>query len=222
MLTPRRRTTVAVFGALFLWGAIAAWAVDASTLAQVRKIDASTPRDVQFALAVSAGPPISDKATVYVLGPQGYEVARQGTNGFSCILERQSVDTVVPVCYDAEGTATLIPVDEFIEHERARGQADANIAKAVADGYRTGQFKAPRKGGIAYMLSDYNWLIDPKTKKVTHFPGHLMFYAPNATAEDVGRGPGAPDLTDPGQPDNFLVVVPAPSPHSGGDHQSGR
>jgi len=97
MSTPRRRTTVAVFGALFLWGAIAGWAVDASTLAEVRKIDASTPRDVQFALAVSAVPPIGDKATVYVLGPQGYEVARQGTNGFSCILERQSVATVVPI-----------------------------------------------------------------------------------------------------------------------------
>src|SRR5215471_18103475 len=74
MLTQRRRTIAAVFGALFLWGAIAAWAVDAKTRAQVRKIDASTPRDVQIAIALSAGPPISDKATVYVLGPQGYEV----------------------------------------------------------------------------------------------------------------------------------------------------
>lgn len=219
MLTPRRRTTFAVFGALFLWGAIAAWAVDASALAQVRTIDASTPRDIQFAIAVSAGPPISDKATVYVLGPQGYEVARQGTNGFSCIVERQPINTMAPVCYDAEGTATLIPVDEFIERERARGQSDTDIAKAVGDGYRTGQFKAPRKGGIAYMLSDYNWLRDPKTKKVTNFPGHVMFYAPNATADDVGRGPGTPDLTDPGQPDNMLAVIPAPRHHGGGDQQ---
>ncbi|HEY0781504.1 MAG TPA: hypothetical protein VGE98_03550 [Thermoanaerobaculia bacterium] len=219
MLPQRRRTTFAVSGALFLCGAVAAWAVDASTLAQVRKIDATTPRDVQIAIAVSAGPPISDKATVYVLGPQGYEVARQGTNGFSCLVERQPIDTVAPVCYDAEGTATLIPVDEFIERERARGRADADIAKAVTEGYRTGQFKAPRKGGIAYMLSDYNWLVDPKTKKMNHFPGHLMFYAPNATADDVGHGPGAPILTDPGQPDNFLVVVPAASHHAGGDHQ---
>lgn len=219
MSTQRSRTTVAVFGSLFVSGAMAAWAVDANTLAQVRKIDASTPRDVQFAIAVSAGPPIADKATVYVLGPQGYEVARQGTNGFSCIVERQPINAVAPVCYDAEGTATLIPVDEFIERERARGQADADIAKAVADGYRTGQFKAPRKGGIAYMLSDYNWLVDPQTKKMIHFPGHLMFYAPNATAEDIGSGPGAPILTDPGQPDNFLAVVPSPHRHTGGDQQ---
>src|SRR5580700_4070215 len=49
-----------------------------------RVYDASMPRDQQITLAESAAPAeVSSKATVYVLGPKGYEKAREGTNGFS-------------------------------------------------------------------------------------------------------------------------------------------
>jgi hypothetical protein len=218
MLTQPRVQAVALLGTISLFAAVAARGVDPADLARVRRIDASTPKDVQIALALSAGPPVSKAATVYVIGPKGYEKAQAGTNGFTCLVERQPIVTVCPICYDAEGTATLVPVDLFVESERARGQEDASIGKAIAEGYKSGLYKAPRKGGIAYMLSDYNYLIDPPTKKVIHVPGHVMFYAPYATADDVGRGPGTPDLTDPGQPDNCMAVTPAPSPHADRDH----
>jgi hypothetical protein len=65
------------------------------------------------------------------------------------------------------------------------------------------------------MMSANNYLVDPESREIIHFPGHLMFYAPNLTAADVGDGPGAPLMTNPGHPDNMMVVVPASShPHS--------
>ena len=207
MLSSSRAQAVIV-GTLSLFAATAAWAVDPAVLAQVRRVDASTPKDVQIALALSAGPPVADAATVYIIGSKGYEKAQEGSNGFTCLVEHGAKNPIVPVCYDAEGTATLVPVDLYIESERAQGHADKDIAKAIEDGYKSGLYVAPRKGGIAYMLSPYNYLYDKQAKQVKVVAAHVMFYAPYATADSLGHGFGVPDLTDPGQPDNCYAIVP--------------
>ena len=56
---------------------------------EVHLVTASTPRERQIDLALSAAPTeVSSKAAVYILGPKGYEKVREGTNGFSCLIER--------------------------------------------------------------------------------------------------------------------------------------
>jgi hypothetical protein len=181
-----------------------------SELDAIRRIDASTPQAVQIALAMSAGPPVSQSASIYVLGPRGYVRARKGTNGFSCLVTRERTDTLEPECFDAEGSATTLRVRLFVEEQRALGRDDARIERDVEAGYRAGRFHAPRKPGLVYMLSDHNYVLDPEAGKVIHFPGHLMFYAPYATEKDVGSGPGAPYLVHPGHADTLMIVVPAP------------
>ena len=191
--------------------------VDGSTLAALRKIDAQTPPEVQMALALSAGPPVADNATVYVLGPKGYSKLREGSNGFSCIVQRQRLDEIAPQCFDAEGSATTLQVFLFVEEQRALGVEDAEIQKAVAAGYKAGRFKPPGKPGLVYMLSPYNYLWDPDGKKIVHFPGHLMFYAPYTTSREVGTGPSAPYVVNPGKPDALMIVIPRDS-SQGGTH----
>ena len=177
---------------------------------ELTKLDAITPREVQIRIARSAAPKeISDKADIYVLGKNGYELAEKGSNGFTCAVERERVDTMEPECYDREGSGTTFQVRKFVEQQRAAGASEEKIEKAVAAGYKTGRFKAPTKPGIVYMMSDSNHVFDPDSKKVIHFPGHLMFYAPYATAETVGSGEGAPYIVHPGKPDALLIVVPA-------------
>ncbi|HMF07272.1 MAG TPA: hypothetical protein VKE72_09715, partial [Methylocella sp.] len=53
------------------------------------------PRDLEIQLALSALPPhLRDNATVYVLNPDmGFEVARNGTNGFHALVARPFNDT---------------------------------------------------------------------------------------------------------------------------------
>jgi hypothetical protein len=216
MLRRSHAVTLASVGALLLCGGTAVFGVDAATLEKVRTITPTTPKEVQMAIALAAGPPVADGATVYVLGAQGYEVARQGTNGFSCIIERVPETTMAPMCYDAEGSATTLQVTLFLESEKAKGTAWKQIVNDINEGYKSGRFKAPQKPGVTYMLSAYNWVPDPKTKAPIHFPGHVMFYAPYAKAANVGTGPGAPDLTDPGEPDNMMVIVPAADAHNHG------
>ena len=174
----------------------------------VTRVDAATPAAVQVALAESAGPPVAAGATILIIGPRGYVTAREGRNGFTCLISRQRPDTLEPECFDAVGTAAVVPVRIFVEEQRAAGVADARIEALVEAGYRDGRFKAPAKAGLVYMLSDHNYVFDPERGKVIHFPGHLMFYAPYATEKDVGSGPGAPYLVAPGTPHALMIVVP--------------
>jgi hypothetical protein len=172
-------------------------------------IDASTPRDIQIRLAKSAAPAdISDHATLMVLGKNGYETAVSGSNGFTCLVLRQRLDTLEPECYDAEGSRTTLHADLFIEEQRAKGVAEDVIEKAVDAGYQSGRFKAPAKSGIVYMLSPHTRVYDPELKKVIAVSGHLMFYAPYATAQTVGSGKGAPYIANPGKPSALMIVVP--------------
>jgi hypothetical protein len=188
---------------------LAGQAAPGARLDGIKTVDARTPPAVQVALAESAGPPVSKEAAIYVLGPGGYEKTRDGRNGFTCLISRERPDTLEPECFDAEGTATVVPVRMFVEEQRSKGTSEARIAALVENGYKKGPFKAPAKPGLVYMLSDYNYVFDPDRKEIVHFPGHLMFYSPYATQKDVGTGPGAPYIVAPGTPQALMIVVPA-------------
>lgn len=181
--------------------------------------DASVPRERQIALAMSAAPAeVSSHATVYILGPKGYEKAREGTNGFSCFVGRHFVKptetSVEPGCFDAEGSRTILIVHLREEELRANGKSESEIKADVAKGYKEGRFQHPGKPGLLYMMSRENRL--PSGNGITaSFPPHLMFYAPNMTTKDIGFDtPPQLDymgMTHPGAPDNLIVVVPMES-----------
>jgi hypothetical protein len=132
----------------------------------------------------------------------------RGTNGFSCIVDREYLTTVEPECFDAEGSRTTLKVRIFQESQRAKGIPDSETQKAIEAGYKSGRFLPPAKPGIVYMLSSHNLVYDPGSNEVVRFPGHLMFYAPYATEKTVGSGKGAPYISHPGKPDALLIVVP--------------
>lgn len=184
-------------------------AADNADLSALRTFSANTPEAVQIRLAESAAPPeVSKAASIYVLRADGYHLARKGTNAFTCFVDRTRLDTLEPECWDAEGTATTFQVRLFVERQRAAGEPEEKIVASIQDGYRSGRFKAPRRAGLAYMMSEYNYIFEDRSQKVIHVSPHLMFYAPGLTEKDVGSGDGAPFLTDPGQPDNLMIVVP--------------
>ena len=185
-----------------------------------RAYDASMPRDQQITLAESAAPAeVSSKATVYVLGPKGYEKAREGTNGFSCFVGRHFVKpaetTIEPQCFDAEGSRTLLLVYLHGEELRTNGKSEAEIKADVASGYKEGRYQYPSKPGFLYMMSSRNRLSAIPEHGTGIFPPHSMFYAPNMTTKDIGFD-AEPNLdylgmTHPGAGDNLIVVIPVAS-----------
>jgi len=192
-------------------------------------VTASTPRERQIELALSAAPAeVSSKATVYVLGPKGYEKAREGAGGFSCFIWRSFKETkqvsASPACFDAEGSRTLMVTVMRREELRAQGKSEAEIKDDIARGYKDGRYNAPGPGFL-YMMSNANYFYDSEAKQWGAVPPHVMFYAPNKTVKDVGYESKSPTmvpyLTGDG-PEALMVVMakkPAEDSFSGDSHK---
>ncbi|MEZ5317117.1 MAG: hypothetical protein R2752_06915 [Vicinamibacterales bacterium] len=166
-------------------------------------------RDGEIALALSALPEsLRPSATVYVLGPKGYEKAREGTSGVHCLVSHDRPDTQEPICWDREGAETILPVKLDEAAWRAAGVPEAEIEARVAAGFRSGRYRAPRRSGVAYMLSAENWVFNGE--KVIHYVPHVMMYAPYLTNADIGadgKDPNAPWILDEGSPHAYIIVV---------------
>lgn len=176
------------------------------------------PPEEEMTLALSAAPAhLRANATVYVLEKSGFVRARAGTNGFACIVNRDHPLGRKPTCYDAEGTATILPKVLRVGELLMQGAPQEAIEREIEEGFRSGKFIAPRRPGVAYMLSNGNRDYDPRTGTVRPFPPHVMFYAPNLTNADIGSlGDGAgglPFIAYPG-PHAFMIVM-APMPPDG-------
>lgn len=162
----------------------------------------------EMALAEGAGPPaLAAEATLWVLGERGYEVAREGSNGASCLVSRDRVDTLEPICFDAEGTRAILPV--YLERARLRAAGlDDEIEGRIRAGFESGRFSAPSKPGIAYMLSEHNRVFNGR--EVISYPPHIMVYAPYATNADIGADmsdPFLPWVLNEGDPHAYIIVV---------------
>jgi hypothetical protein len=178
-----------LFILLFIGGGIAS---AQSVSSQSRSLEL-LPREQEIKLAISAAPEhLRKEATVYVFGKGGYEKARTGTNGFTCLVNRdgaQSGDnTLRPTCWDTEGSNSIVPVMLRVGEMLAQGKSAAEIKSDIEAGFSDGRFHEPRKTGIAYMLSGDVKKFDIKTGKIVSldFPPHYMIYAPNVTNADIG------------------------------------
>jgi hypothetical protein len=161
----------------------------------------------EIELALKAAPVhLRADATVYVFGKNGYERARTGKNGFTCMVNRDGIQngdsTVHPTCWDPEGSGTILPVMLRVGELMALGKSAAEIKRDIDEGFAQGRFHSPAKAGIAYMLAG-DVKFDPKSGQLstTEFPAHYMIYAPGVSNADIGvtregmqKTPGLPFL----------------------------
>lgn len=187
------------------------------------------PREQEITLALAAGPVhIRAEATVYTFGKRGYEKAHAGTNGFSCMVNRdglQNGDTAVhPTCWDPEGSRTILPVMLRVGELMAQQKSAAEIKRDIDEGFEQGTFHSPAKAGIAYMLAG-DVKFDPKTGQLstTEFPAHYMLYSPGVTNADIGltkeaKTPGLPFVYSGysgGTRTAYIIVMAATAGHGG-------
>jgi hypothetical protein len=151
------------------------------------------PRDREIELATSAAPTdVGSKAAVYVFTKQGYEKARDGENGFTCLVNRDSelegYHVLKPTCWDAHGSRTIVPAILEIAKRRAAGQSVADVTAGIKQLITDGKLQLFDKVGVAYMLQGDVSDIEAATGKILKraFPPHMMIYAPGTTPMDVG------------------------------------
>ncbi|HEX8660492.1 MAG TPA: hypothetical protein VF686_01400, partial [Brevundimonas sp.] len=178
---------------------------------------------LEIELALSALPPhLRAEATVYVLDPnEGFERVREGTNGFHALVARNGDDAfrgawmptdyrddiIYPVAFDSAGADAILPVFFDAAEMQADGVPASAVKALIQERYATGYYKAPARAGISYMLSpvfrSYTAPEDNDQVGTVNYP-HIMYYAPNVSARDVGG-------TQPGSPYPFLIH---PGPHA--------
>ncbi|MBB4637440.1 hypothetical protein [Longimicrobium terrae] len=208
VLVTVRRTACALLAAFVMAPGAAAQGASASRPPMGLLTAMSAAEQTRLALS-TAPPEVSAHASVFVLADGRYTQTRTGTNGFTCLIERELLETVEPVCYDAEGSATTMLARFHREELRAQGLPEDEVKRRIDAAYAAGRLLAPRKPGLVYMLAAEQWSYNPFEQKVWNAPAHFMLYAPYAKQEDMGAaaGPGMPVIAWPGQPDALIIVM---------------
>jgi len=149
------------------------------------------PRAAEMALARSAAPPnISGRATIKVLTTSGFEVVREGDNGFVCLVMRgwaaptftpaAQRDLVydatlrAPICFDPPATRMVLPFYELKHKLGMEGKTPDQIADGIQAAYTRGQL--PRRDTVSF---GYMWSADQQLGPgVGHWHPHMMVFAP--------------------------------------------
>jgi hypothetical protein len=170
------------------------------------------PRDLEIQLALSALPPhLRENATVYVLNPnKGFEVARQGTNGFHAFVARIGDDTfrgtwplvqyrddiLYPISFDDAGAKAQMRVFFDAAELEAKGTAPEELKQLIQQRYKTNYYKPPERAGVSYMLSPIlRTYVNPdqNDEVATADIPHVMHYAPNVSAKEIGAATPTPE-----------------------------
>jgi hypothetical protein len=147
------------------------------------------PRDREIALARTAAPAaVSRDATVMVLTDRGFEVAVKGTNGVTCVVNRSHPESLEPHCFDAEGSATVLPMELRRTELLREGKSGEEIDRELAAGLLAGTYRLPRRPAMSYMMSPEQVLVSDEGQNVGKWRPHLMIYYPHLTAADLGLG----------------------------------
>jgi hypothetical protein len=179
--------------------------------------------EAEVALARSAAPAnISDRSTIKVLTPSGYQVARDGDSGFVCMVMRGSAaptytpaqirDLVydaklrAPICFNPEASRTVMPYYELRSKLAMEGKTPDQIAEDIQAAYAKGVL--PKRDGVSFA---YMWSADQNLGSFGHWHPHMMVFCPYYENSMVGGNPfGAPlpIVTDDAGTPFAVVVIP--------------
>jgi len=176
--------------------------------------------NAEIALARSAAPAaISDKATLLTLKPQGYEAAVNGTNGFTCLVERSWMSPFDspefwnpkmrgPVCYNPAASKSILAYTLRRTKLALAGLSKAQMLDEIRAAAARKELPRPEPGAMSFMMSKDGYLGDAQG----HWHSHLMFHVPKVAAASWGANlPGSPVVLDdrevPEPETIFLVPV---------------
>jgi hypothetical protein len=141
-------------------------------------------KGAEIQLARSAAPDsISRDATVLVLGPQGYETAVEGKNGFVCMVERSWMAAFDwpefwnpkvrgADCLNPQAARSMLPIAFLRSRMVVAGRSKAEILSAIRAAFENRQLPDLESGAMAYMMSKSAYLTDEDG----HNLPHLMFF----------------------------------------------
>jgi len=181
-------------------------------------------RDAEISLAKSAAPAsVSNRATIKVLTTSGFQVAREGDNGFVCIASRgwsaptyspaplrelvYDTKAIAPICFDPVAARTVMPYYELRSKLGMEGKTPDQIAAGVSTAYAKGEL--PKREGVsfAYMWSENQDLGGG----AGHWHPHMMVFSPYYENSMLGGhefGSPLPFVSDDAGTPFAVVLIP--------------
>jgi hypothetical protein len=175
-------------------------------------------RQSEIDLARTAAPTsISSHATIWVLKANGYETAVQGTNGFTCEVERSwtkafdddnfwNPKVLTPICFNAPATRTVLPYTVFETKLALAGATESEIRERLTAAVAAKQLSVPENGSVGYMMSKVSYIDD----HVKAWHSHIMIYTPKALGANGGESWGANQDGSPVVYDSNHLLWPQP------------
>jgi hypothetical protein len=182
-------------------------------------------RDAEIALSRSAAPrAISDHATIKVLTQSGYQTAREGDNGFVCMVMRgftgaptftplqirafitYDSKTRAPICLNPQAVRIVLPYYELRTTLAMKGKTAEQIAEAVQAAYTKGEIPKRTEASFAYM-----WSADQVLGPAGHWHPHIMLYLPNYENSMLGanaQGSELPTVGDDAGTPFAVALIP--------------
>lgn len=151
----------------------------------------SLPDAEEIALAMSAAPEeVASRADIYALRGTKFEKIRPGTNGTACMVARDyHPGSLYPICFDQEGTRTLLLREMREVSLRAEGVPEARIDSLVQQELATGKLPKATKAALAYMMSPRQVLFssaDSTGRRVGQWWPHVMMANVGISREQLG------------------------------------
>lgn len=182
-----------------------------SSMAQGFELPEMLPPDLEQELALSALPShLRLHAGVLLLSKSGYVEQQPETNGFTCLVRRMGAipgtfsNAILPICYDKEGSETLLPAVKDEVNLLMQGMEPTEVASIIDRGWKSNRFRVPGPG-VSYMLSPIFYL----NGRDGGYVPHVMFYSPYKTDSDVGASSDrldyVPFIQGPGRPSAVMV-----------------
>ena len=168
--------------------------------------------DREIALARSAAPAsISRDARVMMLTDSGFAVVADGSNGVTCVVGRSWNRSIEPVCYDPEGSATIMRIHMRRDLLRHRGKSEAEIDGEIGTALLEGKLRLPARPALSYMMSAGQVLYNDAGRYAGKWRPHLMIYYPYLTNASMAL-PARPEMSigmvaEEGQHDSFLMII---------------
>jgi hypothetical protein len=150
----------------------------------------------EIRLARSGAPPdVTRTATILVLKNGRYVETIKGGGSVTCLVNRSQPLSLEPECYDAEASATILPVHLFQTEQRIAGRPRPEIDATVAARIQSGEFRLPRRPALVYMMSAEQVLYNDEGRRVGPWLPHLMWYFPYLKAGDLGLAAGGATIS---------------------------
>lgn len=148
---------------------------------------ATLEAECETRLALSALPDhLQADARVMLPTEGGFTAHGDADATFTCVVERNHPQSLIPQCMDRAGAETILPAILWKTERILAGSDPAAVRDEHAERLARGEWQAPARPGVSYMVSGFTRVWLAAQNQLIDVAPHVMFYAPGLANDDIG------------------------------------